>query len=264
MRLDTIKSQARHTAWKGDPDNRYSRYNPFIRKSSLPIRKNDEEDPLPQELVEENTATPAYRTETAHTENCVDHPAAHGRTQDDWKEIEMGPRPAQTLPIHSNAVFAMTPNDAEHGYSGPSAGRETKDESSGNTLVPDGTPEDTSQDIQPNRPRKRKLGGLFRKARKGPELEDGDVKEKKKQPKLTVGHQIKAVLFPQWITINWLLVLVPVGIALNYAGNVSGVVIFVVNFLAIIPLAGILSYSTEEIALRVGETLGGLLNATFG
>jgi len=25
-----------------------------------------------------------------------------------------------------------------------------------------------------------------------------------------------------------------------------------------------LSYATEEIALRVGETLGGLLNATFG
>jgi len=39
---------------------------------------------------------------------------------------------------------------------------------------------------------------------------------------------------------------------------------FVINFLAIIPLAGILSYATEEIALRVGETLGGLLNASFG
>jgi Ca2+:H+ antiporter len=30
------------------------------------------------------------------------------------------------------------------------------------------------------------------------------------------------------------------------------------------PLAAMLSYATEEIALRTGETLGGLLNATFG
>lgn len=37
-----------------------------------------------------------------------------------------------------------------------------------------------------------------------------------------------------------------------------------VNFIAIIPLAGTLSYATEEIALRTGEVLGGLLNATFG
>jgi len=36
------------------------------------------------------------------------------------------------------------------------------------------------------------------------------------------------------------------------------------NFLAIIPLAGTLSFGTEEIALRTGETLGGLLNASFG
>lgn len=40
--------------------------------------------------------------------------------------------------------------------------------------------------------------------------------------------------------------------------------IFIVNFVAIIPLAALLSYATEEIAIRVGETFGGLLNATFG
>jgi len=34
--------------------------------------------------------------------------------------------------------------------------------------------------------------------------------------------------------------------------------------LAIIPLAALLSFATEELALIVGETLGGLLNATFG
>jgi Ca2+:H+ antiporter len=40
--------------------------------------------------------------------------------------------------------------------------------------------------------------------------------------------------------------------------------IFVINFIAIIPLAALISYATEEISKRVGETLGGLLNATFG
>lgn len=36
----------------------------------------------------------------------------------------------------------------------------------------------------------------------------------------------------------------------------------VAAFLAIIPLAKLLAFGTEELALRVGQTLGGLLNAT--
>lgn len=40
--------------------------------------------------------------------------------------------------------------------------------------------------------------------------------------------------------------------------------VFSLNFLAIIPLAAVLSFATEEISKRLGETLGGLLNATFG
>ena len=73
--------------------------------------------------------------------------------------------------------------------------------------------------------------------------------------------QLKATVFNSWI--NILLIAVPVGIAVNYA-KVTPVAVFVVNFIGIIPLAAMLSYATEEIALRTGETLGGLLNATFG
>ena len=36
------------------------------------------------------------------------------------------------------------------------------------------------------------------------------------------------------------------------------------KIIAIIPLAAMLSYATEEIAYRTGETIGGLLNASFG
>ncbi|KAJ6139224.1 hypothetical protein N7471_005710 [Penicillium samsonianum] len=39
---------------------------------------------------------------------------------------------------------------------------------------------------------------------------------------------------------------------------------FAFNFLAILPLAALLSFATEELAKSVGQTVGGLINATFG
>ncbi|KAJ5120272.1 uncharacterized protein N7515_009660 [Penicillium bovifimosum] len=39
---------------------------------------------------------------------------------------------------------------------------------------------------------------------------------------------------------------------------------FAFNFLAIFPLAALLSFATEELAKSVGKTVGGLINATFG
>lgn len=35
-------------------------------------------------------------------------------------------------------------------------------------------------------------------------------------------------------------------------------------FLAIIPLAKLLAFATDEMSMRVGQTLAGLLNATLG
>jgi Ca2+:H+ antiporter len=68
-------------------------------------------------------------------------------------------------------------------------------------------------------------------------------------------------VFNSWI--NVLIIAAPVGIALHVV-KANPIAIFVVNFIAIIPLAAMLSYATEEIALRTGETIGGLLNASFG
>jgi Ca2+:H+ antiporter len=82
-----------------------------------------------------------------------------------------------------------------------------------------------------------------------------------KHKPFTVRNQLGATIFNSWI--NILLLCAPIGIALNYAG-VDKKAVFVVNFIAIIPLAGMLSFATEEIALHVGESLGGLLNASFG
>lgn len=97
-----------------------------------------------------------------------------------------------------------------------------------------------------------------------------DIEEERKlrrteamKRKIPFVQQVRTILFPRWVTINWLLIAAPVGIGLH-AAKVEPLAIFVVNFLAIIPLAGLLSFATEEIAMRVGEVLGGLLNASFG
>jgi hypothetical protein len=63
--------------------------------------------------------------------------------------------------------------------------------------------------------------------------------------------------------VNVLLVFVPLGIVSGAVGW-DPTTTFVLNFLAIIPLASLLSFATEELAAKLGQTLGGLLNATFG
>ncbi|OAA47588.1 Sodium/calcium exchanger membrane region [Metarhizium rileyi] len=84
---------------------------------------------------------------------------------------------------------------------------------------------------------------------------------KPKEP-FTVANQLQRTFLSSWI--NILFLAAPVGIALNYVHSVNRIAVFIINFLAIIPLAAILGFATEEVALRTGETLGGLINATFG
>lgn len=63
--------------------------------------------------------------------------------------------------------------------------------------------------------------------------------------------------------VNVLLVFVPLGIIAGIL-EWDPTTVFVLNFFAIVPLAAVLSFATEEISLKLGETLGGLMNATFG
>ncbi|CDK24303.1 unnamed protein product [Kuraishia capsulata CBS 1993] len=64
-------------------------------------------------------------------------------------------------------------------------------------------------------------------------------------------------------TVNLLLVFVPLGLLAGFLEWGSAAV-FSLNFLAIVPLASILAFATEELAEHVGDAIGGLLNATFG
>ena len=64
-------------------------------------------------------------------------------------------------------------------------------------------------------------------------------------------------------SINWLLVFIPVSVALERA-HVPAPVLFFSAALAIVPIARLIVLSTEQLATRTGDAVGGLLNATFG
>ncbi|KAG0043836.1 hypothetical protein BGZ83_010990 [Gryganskiella cystojenkinii] len=78
---------------------------------------------------------------------------------------------------------------------------------------------------------------------------------------LTILQCLKTILFATWL--NVLLVFVPLGLVAAHVGW-SPIIVFIFNFIAIVPLAKLLGFATEEIALRLGENLGALLNASFG
>lgn len=63
--------------------------------------------------------------------------------------------------------------------------------------------------------------------------------------------------------LNYLLIAVPVAVALRYIWP-HDVALFLVSCVAVIPLAGLMGRATENLAETMGAGLGGLLNATFG
>jgi Ca2+:H+ antiporter len=67
---------------------------------------------------------------------------------------------------------------------------------------------------------------------------------------------------PRKNKLNLLLLAIPVALYANYTHQ--GGLAFVFSMIAIMPLAFLMGKATEEIALRTGEAVGGLLNATFG
>jgi Ca2+:H+ antiporter len=64
-------------------------------------------------------------------------------------------------------------------------------------------------------------------------------------------------------SLNWLLVLVPVSLVSNFVLE-QDLLTFLASAGAIIPLAGLIGKATDQLAIRAGPRVGGLLNATFG
>ena len=63
--------------------------------------------------------------------------------------------------------------------------------------------------------------------------------------------------------LRWLLVFVPLAFVARW-GLKSETLTFVAAGIGLVPLAGLLGEATEELALRTGPKVGGLLNATLG
>ena len=274
--LDKYRAAAKRSAWY-DEDDEETNYNPF-RKVHRRNKKNaggdDGED--------------ATRVNTNRSEGRLLQQSERDRRSNHVDE-NYGPAPhANTMPIsgpstalrngYTQPVSKDMAHDGERNEKSQDSGSRTSDIAV--DMFDTAVDSPTANLKNPERPRRRKLSVLqkvhLRKLdadteaepeREG-ESEVGALSEKRSPPffskdekKYTIASQLRATFFNSWI--NVLLIFVPVGIAVKATG-VSEVATFVVNFIAIIPLAGMLSFATEEIAERTGETIGGLLNASFG
>lgn len=268
LNLDKYRHAARRNAW--DPyDNGKPNYNPFaLRHFAKRVVNGDEEDPALQPartVASESQITPSMERDriSRNKENYNGLP--HANTMPPYAETPSSKSPVD--PPGSSDVRDMAvghENDQEQGVS-----QDSSPPVSDKTETGFGS--GSSGDSKPRR-RKYILFGPRKDSEEEALQKKNAAKEKKREgrskswlkrdkQKFTAAGQLKATIFNSYI--NILLVFVPIGIAVNYA-HITPVGIFVINFIAIIPLAAMLSYATEEIALRTGETIGGLLNATFG
>src|SRR2546423_10246713 len=62
----------------------------------------------------------------------------------------------------------------------------------------------------------------------------------------------------------WLLTFVPVVLVAQRIEPEAHTLFFALSVLAIVPLAALLSHATEAVAVKTGDSVGGLLNATLG
>ena len=92
--------------------------------------------------------------------------------------------------------------------------------------------------------------------------DDGNASKKKRGFVEEVRRTFWMVVTYSWL--NVLLVFVPIGIVVANVPGVHGGIVFAMNCIAVIPLAGLLSFATESVASNMGDSLGALLNVTFG
>jgi len=65
-------------------------------------------------------------------------------------------------------------------------------------------------------------------------------------------------------SLDWLLIFIPISIALRFGFSHLQTPLFITSCLAVIPIAGWMGKGTEHLAEHVGSGLGALLSATFG
>ncbi|CAI7595964.1 unnamed protein product [Penicillium crustosum] len=228
--MHKIRHAARTSAWYGPS------FNPFQKRmQSRPTRSNSMqlEDGL------------------SHAQTLDELPADQQRRQEMNEGI--------TVPEYSNTFppeFAGGEHETHKSPPEPSMASQDPI----NVSSVHGVDSDTVGSVQAQaRQRKGGILGKFKHRHDNDEWED--KKSLSSNKSFTFASQLKATILNSWI--NVLLIAAPVGIAL-YAVGANPIAVFVVNFIAIIPLAAMLSFATEEVAIRTSETIGGLLNASFG
>lgn len=65
------------------------------------------------------------------------------------------------------------------------------------------------------------------------------------------------------MSLNWLLVCIPLAIGLDWYGA-SPVAVFAASALAIVSLAGLMGHATEQLSTYIGPTFGGMMSASLG
>ncbi|KAJ3455327.1 hypothetical protein MRS44_013927 [Fusarium solani] len=83
----------------------------------------------------------------------------------------------------------------------------------------------------------------------------------KREMSATIAGQVRAMLLSSWM--NTLLIFVLAGIG-TYLAGMSPLLVFTCNAIAIVPLSALLTDATERIAATAGDTVGALLNISFG
>jgi hypothetical protein len=100
--------------------------------------------------------------------------------------------------------------------------------------------QDQTSDQQP--------GGSTAEVQEADIVHEEEKKRKWKEP--TAKEGFMAIVRSSWL--NVLLVFIPIGIASHFM-TWPATIPFVFNFIAIIPLAKLLGFATEDLSLRVGE-----------
>lgn len=244
MSIDIYRRQARKIAWY-DQDGEPSSHNPFKKFRRRPRRTNSVQ---------------------------LEEQAPHSRSMGDLRLSEDRRRRADFNSDLEGPAYAGTFPPESAGSYGPAASNLSQEPINDTAEMSTTRELDLEAEIennvngkgQVNETQARQRKGFFAKfghKKEEPVSAEPDDEKPLNGPKFTVASQIRATVFNSWI--NVLIIAAPVGIALHVV-NSNPIAIFVVNFIAIIPLAAMLSYATEEIAMRTGETIGGLLNASFG
>ncbi|ETS81209.1 hypothetical protein PFICI_06211 [Pestalotiopsis fici W106-1] len=154
-------------------------------------------------------------------------------------------RPSNTLPA--------TNVDAEKNGSGnlPSS----------NSAVPN-TRSNTDSTVKDTANTDNATGAASQAEGTGPVVAQDNQPEKKPNVAIRFWLNTKKTLSHSWV--NVLLLFVPVGIAVAQVDGLNPAIVFAMNAIAIIPLAGLLSHATESVARKLGDAIGALLNVTFG